>query len=208
MTLIETAAVSGNYVSPMIEIIAATAMAFFFLIMLVAIDPYTTVIIVAGLILLYSGTYFALRNRLSQVSEQQLDFVAKRFLHVAEVLGGVKEIKLRGLERETAQALGSLARRLAYISSWGGFLSQTPRTLVEGLVIFVAVGVLALYASAGGNTESPFCHFRALWFEGTGFCHRYNAPCTPCLRCALARRRSHVSWSSSIRARHFPRQRR
>lgn len=154
MTLVETQVVSTNYINPLTEIVTAIAMVGFLFTMLLIVQPVPTLIIGAVLCITYTLIFLSVRGRLGRISQEQFDLNVKRFLHVSEALSGVKEIKLRRLEDRTANILGAHARALAHSLSWGGFFSQAPRALVEGIVIAAAISFIAFHIVTGGNLTS------------------------------------------------------
>jgi ABC-type multidrug transport system fused ATPase/permease subunit len=103
----------------------------------------------AGVILLvtYGSIHMLLRQRVTRLGKLRLEANRARFHFVQELSGGIKELKVMGLEKESVSRFCVVARALAHYQTLGQVMRQMPRFALEasvygGFVIMVLVLVL------------------------------------------------------------------
>lgn len=106
---------------------------------------------VAGIAILYCGIFLGLRKRLSSLGKEREVISATRFRLVSEISGGIKEIKLHGLEAAYDERTRMPFKRHAALQSQRHLLSILPRYLFEAIgFIGLCLVVLMLGASDSG----------------------------------------------------------
>ena len=106
---------------------------------------------VAGIAILYCGIFLGLRKRLSSLGKEREIISATRFRLVSEIFGGIKEIKLHGLEAAYDARTRVPFDRHAALQSQRHLLSILPRYLFEAIgFIALCLVVLLLGASDTG----------------------------------------------------------
>jgi ATP-binding cassette, subfamily B, bacterial PglK len=151
---------------PAMRAIAHMLVAVFLLLLLIAADPLLAVavaIVLGGGYLLIS---MAFRRRLRRVGEERRNANKERFHIVQEAFGGVKDVKIAGLEEAIVRRFSVPARVFASRQISSGLISQLPSFAMQGLLfggmllvlLYLlttwggfqqALPVVALYAFAG-----------------------------------------------------------
>ena len=164
--LSEVSNVIYNAYFPAMAIIANTAISAFLLAILVAVDPVLA--LSAALVLggSYVGIYMLARVRLERYGEERLRSNQRRHLVLNEMFGGIKEVKLLGIEQSYLARFEEPSLRMARSTTqsemFGSFPSLAIQVVVFGGMLLVliylmayrgglagALPVAALYALAG-----------------------------------------------------------
>jgi ATP-binding cassette, subfamily B, bacterial PglK len=109
----------------------------------------TVVVVIGGAFLMI---YALLRNALQRFGIMRKNANLARFRIVQEATGGLKELKLMGLEGSFLQRFEGEARRMARAQSATSLLSQMPHIVLEGLAFgTILLVVLVLLLRGGGD---------------------------------------------------------
>jgi ATP-binding cassette, subfamily B, bacterial PglK len=165
--LSEVEGVIGGSLMPALQLVSQGIIAAFIVAMVILVEPVVATIVTATIGLAYGAVYVFIRRFLLRVGEERLEANRERFQIAQEVLGGVKEVKVGGLERgylrryeraserysrrrTTQQVIGTVPRYFLEIVAIGGMLLVILVLLVrnEG-DLGAALPVIALYAFAG-----------------------------------------------------------
>ena len=116
-------------------------------ILLLIIDPITTVCIMLALGGVSVLFYSLLRNKLDSAARRQNIFGTGMFKSVNEGLGSIKDIKVLGREGSFLARFESSGRGYAKTTAQYNLINQSPRLLIEtiavsGLVIIVVINAL------------------------------------------------------------------
>jgi ABC-type multidrug transport system fused ATPase/permease subunit len=151
---------------PATQVLANGLATLFLLALVVLINPFLAI---AAAVLL-SGVYGAIgaltRLRLNRLGELRANASRQKFHIVQEALGGVKEVKLAGLERAFLERLREPSRSMAQSNTSAKLIAELPSFVMQGTVFgglllvllhFIrsqgglaeALPVLAVYAFAG-----------------------------------------------------------
>ena len=109
---------------------------------------------VAGIAVLYSAIFLGLRKRLSSIGTERESISATRFRLVSEIFGGIKEIKLHGLEAAYDERTGGPFDRHAALQSQRHLLSILPRYLFEAIGFIALCLVVLVLGTSGTGMES------------------------------------------------------
>ena len=113
--------------------------------------PPTVLLGVAGIAVIYCAIFLGLRKRLSSIGTERETISATRFRLVSEIFGGIKEIKLHGLESVYDERTRVPFYRHAALQSQRHLLSILPRYLFEAIgFVALCLVVLMLGASKAG----------------------------------------------------------
>ncbi|MDZ4138393.1 MAG: ABC transporter ATP-binding protein [Erythrobacter sp.] len=120
--------------------------------LLFAVEPWVAVGATTLLLSSYLLIYLVLRNRLGRISAQRLAANRQRFHVVQEVAGGIKELKVMGLEQISLHRFRTPAETMARNQSLGQTLTRLPRFALEAVVYggFIAM-VLFLIVVRGDD---------------------------------------------------------
>lgn len=167
MVLSEVDAFVDNALMPMAQIVSSAFVLTILVVLLVALDPVTAMVATLVICLTYLLIYRASRARIARSGADRMEANGKRFEVASEAFGGIKSVKVMGLEPVylTRFRLPSLVAARSIILNTT--LSQTPRIVVEatafGFIILLALtltlrredpnesvlSLLGLYAFAG-----------------------------------------------------------
>lgn len=140
---------------PAIQAIAHVLVALFLMVLLVIVDPGLALTV--GVIL--SGGYglisIGLRRRLRRIGLERRLANRSRYLVVQEALGGIKDVKISGLEESFVRRFLRPARTLASRQISANLMSQLPSFAIQALLFGgMLLTLLYLMANYGGFQEA------------------------------------------------------
>ncbi len=115
--------------------------------------PPSVFVVVAVLLALYSGVFALLRRKLVAVGAERENVGALRFRLVSDVLGGIKEIKLHGLEAGYDARVRAPFQRFAVLQAQRHLFTIMPRYVLEALGFVAVCVVVVVVASAGKGMQ-------------------------------------------------------
>lgn len=145
--LSEVASFVNGVLLPGLQATAQAVVAICILVLLLFIDPLLSLI--AGLSIggAYAAIFAISRRKLAALGEDRLQANADRYRAAAEALGGIKEVKVLGVERVFVERFAGPSRRFTRDSTLQLMLSQLPRFALETLAFGGMMGI-ALYLLA------------------------------------------------------------
>jgi ABC-type multidrug transport system fused ATPase/permease subunit len=153
LTDVQTMIVNG--LIPAITLLSQSLVAFAFLALLLYVDP--TLAITVGLFLgaIYGIIFKMVSRKLSLIGVERQKKNIERWYALSEAFGGIKEIKLIGLEKIYLTRFFEPARVYAKHQISVSIISQFPRYLME-IVIYGGMLLIVLYLTAtrGGFAEA------------------------------------------------------
>ena len=191
----EVGQVVGGAIMPLMELIAQGCVATALILLLLVVDPILACIGGLGMGLLYGLIYAFIRRRLTHYGEQRRVSNQQRFQILSEVFGGIKDVKVAGLEKLYLNRFEGPAYRFAIAQGQAQTASQLPRYAMEviafggilGVTLFLmhttgslqnSLPVLALYALAGyrlmPSMQALFVNFAALRFGASTLMHLHG----------------------------------
>ena len=152
---------------PAMKMIAQAAVAFFLIVLLVVAQPVAAATAAALIGGVYALIYFGARKSLTRAGEQRKAAHQQKYKVISEATGGIKDVKLLGLEDVFLERYERPAIRAAEASAKVSVASEVPRNALRavtfgGILLFVIVmlvrgdgdltallPILGLYAFAG-----------------------------------------------------------
>ncbi|MBA2883007.1 ABC-type multidrug transport system fused ATPase/permease subunit [Desulfosalsimonas propionicica] len=139
---------------PGMQIIANVLVAIFLLALLIAVDPMLSVVM-AGLL---GGGYIlierTLRRRLKQIGQERRQANLRRYHIAQEAFGGIKDVKIAGLEESFAGQYRGPAQMLATRQIAAGVIGQLPafamQALLFGGMLLALLYLMAVHGSFQG----------------------------------------------------------
>jgi ATP-binding cassette, subfamily B, bacterial PglK len=151
----EVSQVVNGSLFPAMQVIAHGLVVSTLLVLLVAVDPVLALSVAVVLASAYGIIFFTVRNFLTRIGSERRIANKQRFHVVNEAFGGIKDLKISGLERHYAERFRkpslNVARRQTTAKVIGALPSFAMQALVFGGMILV---VLYLMASKGGFQEA------------------------------------------------------
>ena len=139
---------------PILNIISQGFVACFLLIMLLLVDPFITIVTASILF----GVYIILYRLVNRKMKYYGDIVRSenhvRFRVVHETYGGIKDVKIKGLEDVFLKRFSNASRLMATNNITAKMLSQTPSFLMQGLIFGGLVFFLLYIMSKEGDLVS------------------------------------------------------
>jgi ATP-binding cassette, subfamily B, bacterial PglK len=147
--------VVNRVIIPGLRLLAGSLLALSIVGFLLFVDPVIS--IMAALLLggSYAAIYFKLRQVLQRLGRDMLAVNGERFRIAQEATGGIKEVKLMGLEEAYVRRFESAARRRADYTARGQVLAELPRYALEALTFAILLSlILVLLLRSGGELVS------------------------------------------------------
>lgn len=142
----------GRVISPALRLIASALMVAAIVGLLMFVDPLVTVLSAGLLGCSYAFIYLKLRERLRQLGEEMMHAFGERFRIAQEATGGIKDVKLLGLEDSYTEVYKTAARKTARSSAALGVMSELPRFALEAITFGTLLGlILLLLLRSGGQ---------------------------------------------------------
>jgi ATP-binding cassette, subfamily B, bacterial PglK len=142
----------GRVISPALRLIAGALMVVAIVGLLMLVDPLVTVLSAGLLGCSYAFIYMKLRKRLHQLGEALMQAFGERFRVAQEATGGIKDVKLLGLEDSYTALYETAARKSAKSSAALGVMSELPRFALEGIAFGTLLAlILMLLLRSGGQ---------------------------------------------------------
>lgn len=145
--LAEVNQLAKSAMMPIVQLMSNITVAVFILFVVVLVNPVVALVGATVLGASYGLIYFAVRNRLRELGTQRFDANRARFRLAGEAMGGIKDVKLIGLEQIYATRFGDVARLFARCQAETAVMRIMPRyaleTLAFGSMIFLVVATLA-----------------------------------------------------------------
>jgi ATP-binding cassette, subfamily B, bacterial PglK len=121
--------------------------------MLLYVDFFVTLLAVVVLASMYSLIYFNFSNKLKAGGKKRLEKNMERFKSANEALGGIKDIKILGVESFFLQRFSRNSEVFSSLQSWHQSVSQIPRYIVEVVAFGGIVGLMIFLVSFNKSTQ-------------------------------------------------------
>ncbi|MBZ0159613.1 MAG: ABC transporter ATP-binding protein/permease [bacterium] len=148
--LLEVNQVIDGAMMPMMILVAQGAVALALLGLLLAVDPKLALIVGGVLGMAYGLIYRLISGFLSRIGSERLAANEGRFTVVSEAFGGIKEVKVAGLENAYVQRFAHPAEIYARHQASASVIGQLPRFALEA-VAFGGMLLVVLYLMAGSG---------------------------------------------------------
>lgn len=116
------------------------------------VEPAVAIVATVLLLTIYGAVYLIFRQPLARIGRDRFDVNRARFHTVHEATGGIKELKILGLERSVLERFQGPALRFAKLQSQGLLIGKMPRFALEAVSYggFILL-VLVIFWRSGGN---------------------------------------------------------
>ena len=119
---------------------------------LVYVDPVVSFLAAGFLGGSYAFIYVKMRDRLRHAGEQMYDAIGQRFVIATEATGGIKDVKLLGLEDDYVRRFAIFAKQSAHNGARMQLMSELPRFALEAITFGTLLGlVMVLLLRSGGD---------------------------------------------------------
>lgn len=164
--LSEVNLVTRNVLVSIMQIAAKVVICIFILALLLAVDPFLTLITMSLLGGAYGLVYVSVRKKLSRISKERVVAATARHKAISEIFSGIKDIKVKGREAVYVQKYEEPSAIWARHQATHENISMLPRYIIEtfafgGIILIVlylmiyrggigdALPMIGLFAFAG-----------------------------------------------------------
>ena len=142
--LSEVNEVVGRSLLPALRIMPSIFTASLLVVALCLIEPVIALGSALAVVTVYGIVFLAIRKLMRRIGQIRLEANRERYHAVQESMGGVKELKIIGLEDVYLSRFRKAAYRMARVQATGDILSSAPRFVLEaiafgGMIILVLV---------------------------------------------------------------------
>jgi ATP-binding cassette, subfamily B, bacterial PglK len=150
--LSEVDRLSQNIMVPAMRLLANLVIVLFLVGLLIVVNPVAALFAGGFIVGSYALIFLAMRKLVSQRGEERLAANGLRFQIAQEALGGVKEVKLAGLENNYVDRFWVPARRMAKALTTDLVIGETPRYVLEGFAMGGMVLFILFMLASGSNS--------------------------------------------------------
>ena len=145
----------SRVILPCLRIVSNSLLVLAILAFLLLVDPLVTLFCGGVLGLGYGLIYLRFRGRLHRLGQDMMDAYENRFLVAQEATGGIKDVKVMGLEATYVRSYSIAAVKAAKSGATMGVMSELPRFVLEAITFgtMLALILLLLLQSGGNVTE-------------------------------------------------------
>ncbi|MCG5541871.1 MULTISPECIES: ABC transporter ATP-binding protein [unclassified Halorhodospira] len=166
--LSEVGQVINNALMPAVNLLAHGIVAFFLIALVVAVNPVVAMVAVLVLGGAYGLIYWVLRRYIGRIGALRVKANQERFQVAQEALGGIKDVKVLGLENGYIRGFAGPASRFARVQATNQIINQVPQFALQGLVLGgMIVLLLVLLAAEGGELSNVLPLIALYAFAGT-----------------------------------------
>lgn len=151
--LSEVTNVFQGAVSPVMMLFANGIVAFLLMVLLVAVDPFLAVIIALVLGGTYWGVFLFVRQRVGRIGRIRVRANRERFQALHEAFGGIKDIKVAGLESSFLDRFRAPSERMARVSVVAAIVSELPSFVMQAVVFGGMLLVMIYLITAHGSVQ-------------------------------------------------------
>ena len=148
---------AGGIVHPGLEAISKIVVILFIFLLLIIVDP----IVAFGVFFVLGGSYMSLflfiKNRQRALGVQTVKAIQKRYTLVNQIMSGVKEVKLRGIEGAYVKRYAGPAYNYSKYLAQNLLVAQLPRYALEALAFgsLIVIIILSILRGDGGVDIMP-----------------------------------------------------
>jgi ATP-binding cassette, subfamily B, bacterial PglK len=152
--LTDVSKVISQALMPAMKLLSHAAVVLFMVGLLVAVQPVAAVVLACLLGGSYGLIYLVVRRRLVRLGAERYAANLARFQTAGEAMGGIKEVKLMGLESALLRRFQIPAKRLAECDAQSAVIAEVPRYILEAVAFgSMLLFILAMLATGDGSVE-------------------------------------------------------
>jgi len=129
---------------PFLQFLSGTLQTFFLVLLLLFVNPLVTLLAFAIIGLTYGLIYWKLRQYLEEIGEQRIELNQKRFQISQEAFGGIKEVKVAGLESGYLLSFRKAAVRYAKYKTHVGIIGIIPGFFIQ-IIAFGGILIILMF---------------------------------------------------------------
>ena len=143
--LSEVEIVISQGLTPALNILTQTILSITIVCFLIVLDPILALILFVIFVGFYLIMYLTLQKYIQRIGKKRINANTKRFKIVSETLGGIKDIKIFGLERVYLKIFNKPSYEFSHYNSINSTLAELPQFLVE-VIAFGSILTMSIFA--------------------------------------------------------------
>lgn len=145
----------ARVVTPSLRLVSSSILAISIVIFLLMVDPLVTLFCGGLLGAVYTLIYLRVRGQTLRVGTEMKEALEARFLVAKEATGGIKDVKVMGLEEVYVHGYSVEAYRTAQALTRMGLVAEMPRFILEAITFgtLISMILLLLFRHGGNVTE-------------------------------------------------------
>ncbi len=149
----EVQKLTSGLITPILDLVSRSVLILVIVGLLLLISPSITLITLGIFGLAYGGFYMFIRKNVRQLGVKRIEKNKARFRILSELLGGIKTVKLFGVERQFHQRFTNTSDAFFDIHPRMGILANSPKYIFE-ILAFGSIIILALILSGQNNNSA------------------------------------------------------
>jgi len=129
---------------PFLQFLSGVVQTFFLVALLIFVNPTVSLLAFAIIGLTYIAIYWKLKRYLGFIGEKRINVNQKRFQIIQEVFGGIKEVKVSGLESGYISSFNKAALNYAKIKTHIGIISVIPGFAIQ-IIAFGGILIILMF---------------------------------------------------------------
>lgn len=151
--LSEASQITTGLLSPVLTMLSSGALAVAMLLVLIAVDPMATLVVLAITGGGYSGAYLFIRRRLETLGAEYAEANQERYKTTAEAFGGIKDVKVLSRERLFLDAFRPASQTVSRTLASRNVYAVLPKYIIEALAMGSLLAVLVLLLVTGRSVS-------------------------------------------------------
>ena len=151
---------------PALQLVAHSLVAISLFALLLYIDTILALSAAAVVGTAYIALYFCVRSYLSRLGERQLQSNRERFKITNEAFGGIKDVKISGLEHAMLERFRPPSKRVAHVDVMTQVIREIPSLAMQALVFGGMMVVLLYLMAVHGSIQGALPVFATFAFAG------------------------------------------
>ncbi len=143
-----------RYLIPLLECVSKGVVTFSIIVFLVIMDPLVALIMALLLGGVYGSVYMLTRVRLYTLGRLRVKANRQRYQIVNEVLGGIKDAKLMGMESAFLDEYKRPSRKMAKFGTLKTVYANLPKYVLDSIVFSAIILVVLWFIHDAGDLES------------------------------------------------------
>ncbi len=155
-------AIDGCFIAG-IQVVSCGLVILFIMCLLLTVEPLIALTIAVFLGGAYTGIFLLARRKLTRISKEQMYAQTMKFKTASEALGGIKDIKILGRERQFLKKFVVHAERHSLNTVAAGTISLLPKYVLEVLSLGGILLITMYFIGAKNNSASQMVPVLAVY---------------------------------------------
>ena len=149
----EVQKLTSGVITPILDLVSRTVLILVIMTLLLFVSPSITLITLGIFGLAYGGFFMFIRKHVRQLGEKRIEKNKARYRILSELLGGIKTVKLFGVERQFHERFSNTSDAFFDIHPRMAILANSPKYIFE-ILAFGSIIILALILSGSNNSSA------------------------------------------------------